>query len=173
LHKGVTPRLVMIGPPARSFHGVLRHLSFAVGLFLAGCGAAQVTAAPLRVTGVAASCAALSPAQQLAAARLVFVGVTLPGPTTRLGGRRVLGSPARLRVERYLKGHGPRTALVDTAVRIGAHGVTVAEDGIAPSPGQRWKIYTSSRRQPFQTSICGGSRRRPGRVSAHSSRRPR
>lgn len=155
----------MFGPTARSFHAVLRHLLLTVGLSLAGCGAAQITAVPVRetgvagVTGVAASCAALSPARQFARARLVFVGVTLPGPTTRLGGRRVLGSPARIRVERYLKGHGPRTVTVDTAVRIGARGVTVSEDGIEPGPGQRWQIYTSSRRQPFQTSICAGSRR--------------
>ena len=149
----------MFGLPARSFGAVLRRLALAVSLFLAGCGAAQITATPVRETGVAASCAALSPARQFAAARLVFVGVTLPGPSTRLAGRRVLVSPARMRVERYLKGHGLKTLAVYTAVRIDAHGVTVAEDGIEPSPGQRWKIYTTSDRWPFQTSICAGSRR--------------
>ncbi|MBV9000328.1 MAG: hypothetical protein JO304_14795, partial [Solirubrobacterales bacterium] len=121
---------------------MLRHLSLAVGLFLAGCGVAQVTAEPVRETGVAASCAALSPARQFAAARLVFVGVMLPGRTTRAGGRSVLGSPARMRVERYLKGEGPRTVVVDTAVTIDARGLAIAEDGIEPSPGQRWRIYT-------------------------------
>jgi hypothetical protein len=89
----------------------------------------------VRETGAAASCVALTPAEQLARVRLVFVGLMLPGPSTRLGGRRVLGSPARARVTRYLKGHGPKTVRVDTAVRIDPHGVTGREDGIEPRPG--------------------------------------
>jgi hypothetical protein len=131
-------------------------------LLLAGCGTAQATGTTARkttVTGVAASCAAVSPAQQFAAARLVFVGVMLPGPTTRLGSRPVLGSPARMRIERYLKGHGPRMVRVDTAVTIESDAIGVGEDGIEPRAGQRWQIYTQSRRQPFNTSICAGSRR--------------
>jgi len=70
------------------------------------------------VTGVAASCAAVSPAQQFAAARLVFIGVALPGPTAHYSKRPVLASPARMRVERYLKGHGPGIVRVATAVTI-------------------------------------------------------
>jgi hypothetical protein len=101
----------------------------------------------------------LSRAQQFAGARLVFVGVMLPGPTARLGGVRVLGSPARMRVTRYLKGHGPRTVRVDTAVRIDRNAVTASEDGIEPRAGERWQIYATSRRQPFATSICAGSTR--------------
>ncbi len=108
-------------------------------------------------TGVGASCAVISPAAQFASAQLVFVGVMLPGPTVRVGGRRVLGSPARMRVTRYLKAHGPRTVRVDTAVTIDSHGITGAEDGIEPQAGQRWKVYTQSRHQPFDTSICAGS----------------
>jgi hypothetical protein len=108
---------------------------------------------------VAASCAAVSPAEQFAAARRVFVGVMLPGPTIPPGGRGVLGSPARVRVERYLKGHGPRIVGVQTALRIEPGGITGGSEGIQPKAGERWRIYTDSRRAPFATSVCGGSRR--------------
>jgi hypothetical protein len=130
----------------------------AVGAGLVGDGAAAL-AGPVPETGVAASCAGLTPAAQFADARLVFVGRMLPGPTVRVGGRRVLGSPARMRVTRYLKGHGPRTVKVDTAVTIEPGGISANEDGIEPQAGQRWKIYATSRRQPFATSICAGSAR--------------
>ncbi|HKO26518.1 MAG TPA: hypothetical protein VJU80_03605 [Solirubrobacteraceae bacterium] len=134
-----------------------RCLFLCFGLLIAGCGSGQVVAKPVRdTTGVAASCAAVSPAQQFAAARRVFVGVMLPGPATQGG---VLGSPARMRVARYLKGHGPRTVRVDTALRIEPGGITGGSEGILPRAGERWKIYTDSRRQPFATSICGGSKR--------------
>jgi hypothetical protein len=127
------------------------------GLLVAGCGSAQVAATPARdTTGVAASCAAVSPAEQFRMARRVFVGVMLPGPTAEAG---VLGSPARMRVERYLKGHGPRIVRVETALRIEPGGVAGGSEGIFPKAGERWKIYTDSRRQPFATSVCGGSRR--------------
>jgi hypothetical protein len=124
-----------------------------------GADGAAAFAGPGRQTAVAASCAALTPAQQFAGARLVFVGRMLPGPSTLLDGRRVLDSPARMRVTRYLKGHGPRTVTVETAITIERHGATETEDGIEPQAGQRWKIYTGSRRQPFATSICAGSAR--------------
>ena len=133
----------------------------------AGCGAAgRVTATPAReISATTASCAALSPAQQLAAARLVFVGRMLPGRSGRFEGRRVLVSPATIRVTRYLKGHGPRMVTIETALlRFAAGRVTLAEDGIEPQAGERWKIYTSSARQPFQTSICLGSARLSGRA---------
>jgi hypothetical protein len=64
-----------------------------------------------------------------------------------------------MRVERYLKGHGPRKVRVDTALRIVPGGITGGSEGIEPKAGERWKIYTDSRRQPFATSVCGGSRR--------------
>ena len=91
-------------------------------------------------------------------ARVVFVGRMLAGPSTSIDHRRVLGSPAVVRVLAYLKGSGPRTVWVRTAATITAKGVTVAEDGIEPQAGEIWKIFTGSRRQPFDTSICGGSR---------------
>ena len=134
-----------------------RYVWLAVGLLVAGCGTAQVPATPARMTtGSAASCAALSPAEQFAAARVVLVGDMLPGPATQDG---VLGSPARVRVERYLKGRGPRVVQVDTAVSIQGDSTGVAEDGIEPRAGERWKIYTRSRGQPFDTSLCAGSTR--------------
>lgn len=138
-------------------------LCFGVGLLLAGCGSAQVATTTAReaggtVTGVAASCAVSSPAQQFAAARLVFVGVMLPGRVIGAGNRRVLASPARVRVTRYLKGHGPRTVRVQTALSIDqGGGVTGNSEGIEPQVGEHWKIYTGSRRQPFDTSDCSGS----------------
>jgi hypothetical protein len=39
----------------------------------------------------------------------------------------------------------------------GIEATPVAEDGIEPRAGERWKIYTQSRRQPLATSICAGS----------------
>lgn len=147
----------MVAVPARRFNPVRRYVWFGFGLLVAGCGTARVTATPVReTTGVAASCAAVSPAEKFNMARKVFVGVMLPGPTTQQG---VLGSPARMRVERYLKGHGPRIVRVDTALRIEPGGVTGNSEGIEPKAGERWKIYTQSRRQPFDTSICSGSTR--------------
>jgi hypothetical protein len=136
------------------------YLGLLLALVLAGCGSAQLaTTRPPAQTSVATSCAGLSPAQQLAAARRVLVGVMLSGPAIRLGGRRVLGSPARMRVERSLKGHGPSLVSVNTAVKIEPGGYSGNSDGIEPQAGERWKIYTSSRRQPFDTSICLGSTR--------------
>jgi hypothetical protein len=144
------------------------HLCLGATLLLAGCGTTAAALTPARAVhrGSVASCAAVTPAQQFAFARRVFVGVMLPGRTVSYGAGRVLTSPARMRVERYLKGHGPRTVRVDTAVSTTRSGIAVVEDGTEPRAGQRWKIYTDSRRQPFATSICGGSRRvtlTPGR----------
>ena len=104
-----------------------------------------------------ASCAAVSPSVYLASAQIAFVGVMLPGPTVRLGPGDVLTSPARVRVERYLKGGGPRVVTVITGVQQNGDEVTVAGEGIEPVAGQRWKIYTTSRNMPYDTSVCGGS----------------
>jgi hypothetical protein len=153
-----------MNPPLhRSWVGVKLSISaLAAGLLIAGCGgstASRPAVAPARHTALAASCVGLTPVQELAMARLVFVGRMLPGPSTALGRRQVLGSPATVRVLRYLKGSGPRTVRVTTAVTITSKGVTVAEDGIEPQVGEIWKIYTGSRRPPFDASICGGSTR--------------
>jgi hypothetical protein len=103
----------------------------------------------------AGSCAESSPAQYLARARVIFVGIMLAGRTADIGGARVLVSPARVRVMRYLKGGGPGIVTVATGV---TSGNTVNEDGIEPQAGQPWRIYTVSRRMPYQTSICDGSK---------------
>jgi hypothetical protein len=83
----------------------------------------------------------------------------LPGPSTALGGRQVLGSPATVQVVHYLKGRGPSRVMVRTATTITNKDVAVVEDGIEPQVGEIWKIYTASRHDPFDTSICGGSKR--------------
>lgn len=146
------------GAAARSVMWMRGWACLAVGLALAGCGTAVAQQPAIGPPAGAPSCAGLSRAQQLARARLVFDGVMLPGVTVRTG---VLASPARVRVERYLKGHGPAIVMVSTAVTLGSGATGVAEDGIAPRAGERWRIYTTSRRQPFGTSICAGSRRLP------------
>ena len=143
--------------------------SSAVAAALAGCGStgtastsptARTTRASATIEASAASCVGLSAKQQLALARLVFVGRARPGPTAHVDGRNVLISPARFRVLRYVKGHGPANLRVDTAVP--ANGV-VGEDGIMPQPGEAWRIYTRSRHGPYDTNICLGSRQ----VRAH------
>jgi hypothetical protein len=92
-----------------------------------GCGRVTPGAPNARaadtMTGVAASCVGLTAAQQFAAARIVFDGVMLSGPTVGSGRRRVLSSPARVRVVRYLKGSGPGLVRVQTALRRVPNGV--------------------------------------------------
>jgi hypothetical protein len=146
--------------------------AIAVAGALAGCAVGQAGGAPggdrrqtvaarptaTRIQAVAASCAALTPADQFTGARLVFDGRMLKGPTTRLVGRRVLRSPARVRVIRYLKGRGPAVVRVETGTTTARGGIVVNEDGIQPAAGQRWRIYSSASRQPFTTSLCAGSR---------------
>jgi len=114
-------------------------------------------------TGRGAACASLSPAKHLANAQIAFLGTMLPGPTVKLGGQQVLLSPARVRVTRYLKGTGPATVTVTTAISHTSD--TANAEGIQPQAGQRWTIYTSSRHMPYQTSICDGSvpRRMPSK----------
>jgi hypothetical protein len=133
----------------------------------AGCGSAdsagnaaagqtpRTTRASATIEGSAASCVGLSAQRQLAIARLLFVGRARPGPTAHVDGRNVLISPARFRVLRYIKGHGPANLRVYTAVP--ANGV-VSEDGIEPQAGESWRVYTSSKHGPYNTNICLGSR---------------
>lgn len=99
----------------------------------------------------------------------MFDATMLAGPVKLLASARVLSSPARVRVTRYLKGHGPRTVQVQTAVTPSANGVTVNADGIQPQAGQHWRIYSDRSRQPFPTSVCAGSR--PLKASRRGLRR--
>jgi hypothetical protein len=128
---------------------------------LAACGAvadAGGSSAGPWTQAVAASCAALTPAQQFKAAHVVFDGTMLSGPTALVAGQRALRSPAHVRVIGYLKGHGRAVIGVDTGSAAGGGGIVVSEDGIEPVAGQSWRIYSDASRQPFTTSICAGSR---------------
>src|SRR6476619_6527592 len=108
----------MSPPLGRTWVGVnFRVGALAASVFLAGCGgsaALSTSVAPAGRGAVEASCVGLSPAQQLAMARLVFLGQMLPGASTALDGRQVLGSPATVRVLRYVKGSGARRVKVTT-----------------------------------------------------------
>lgn len=117
------------------------------------------------IQGTAASCAGLTRPQQFAAAKVVFDAVMLPGAAAP-GTSGVLASPARARVERYLKGIGPAVATVRAAITTLPGGAErVSEDGIRPRAGEHWRIYASSTTQPYATSICLGSHRLPGRTA--------
>src|ERR1700726_1817047 len=67
-------------------------------------------------TAEGGSCAVVSPSVYLAWAKIVFVGVMLPGPTVSMGQGDVLTSPARVRVVRFLKGDGPGVVTVVSGV---------------------------------------------------------
>jgi hypothetical protein len=82
----------------------------------------------------------------------------LPGATVSADDHRVLSSPARVVVIRYLKGHGPRIVRVQTGVTATSNGVTENSEGILPMAGERWRIFTDRSRQPLPTSDCNGSR---------------
>jgi hypothetical protein len=98
----------------------------------------------------------LSHRQYLNDARLVFEGVMLAGPTATVGGRQVLAGTARVRVIRYVKGHGPAVVTVTSGVNQAGNGAN--SEGIEPEIGQRWMIFTASVHMPYETSICSGSR---------------
>ena len=147
----------MIGFGSRRVLG----LACASGLVvLAGAsfGLAQAASSPpgAGIRASAASCVGLTPAQQFKAARVVLVGVMLPGRSWRTG---ELLSPAKVRVIRFLKGHGPSKVQVQTAIQLSGNGYLENADGIDPRAGQRWKIYSDSNQQPYSTSVCAGSRR--------------
>ena len=126
------------------------------GVMLAACASAAGSGGSGSVS--AGSCAAEHPSVYLAWARVVFTGTALPGPTADAGSAgAVLASPARFRVARYLKGGGPSVVTVQTALTVKRNVVIADEEGIEPQAGQRWMIYATSRRMPYQTSDCGGS----------------
>lgn len=140
-------------------------------LAVACSSSAQVSSGGSGNVTSAGSCGGPVASEYFAGARMVFTGTMLPGPTAYLGGHRVLVSPARVRVSRYLKGHGPKIVTVATAViRAGDSVNAVSAEGIQPQAGQHWTIYTSSSRVPYDTSICGGSS--PGVPSTVMARAP-
>lgn len=153
-----------MGNPRPGMRSRPRGLKFLVVLLLcsliAGCGGS--TGSPKLIGGSGGSCAALSNAQQTKAASVVFDGTMLSGQTVRVGSTSVLTSPARIRVYRYLKGHGPTIVKIQTAVTRRGTGITVGEDGVQAAPGEHWQIYAAGRSQPLVTSICSGSHRLRG-----------
>lgn len=137
---------------------VLIAFAGAATVLVSGCGGTGAGNPPV-TTGTEASCVGLTLAQQNAEARLVVLARALAGPTVGSGPRSVLISPARMRVMRYLKGHGPRIIKVQTAVTKHSTTVTEVEDAISPAAGQGWKLFLTGQRPPYRTSICAGSKR--------------
>ena len=151
-------------------------LAILAALSVGGCAAASPSAPPTVpassgtiVQGTAASCVGLTPSQQFAAAKVVLDGDMLPGATAP-GSNGILASPARVRVEHYLKGNGTRVVTVQTAIKtLHAETMQVSEDGIRPRAGERWRIYASTASEPYSASICLGSHRLPVRTIRFSS----
>lgn len=100
-----------------------------------------------------ASCMPLTPAQQRAAASVIFDGVALEGPTAT--------GIQRFRVTRYLKGSGPTVVRVQTGNKRGPNGqVSVTSVSIAVGRGQKWRIFgQGSARKVLSTNVCLGSRK--------------
>ena len=136
-------------------------LCSAAAMVLGGCAAASTGShAPAdkrQVTGAAASCAALTVSQQFSEAALIFDGTMLTGPTVP-GTGGVLASPARMRVDHYVKGSGPSVVSVNSGVTAAGGAQSATEDGIQPHAGEHWQILTSNTSQPYGTSLCAGSR---------------
>ncbi len=107
---------------------------------IAGCGGANgaqtssVSSTNAALTISAASCAAQTPAQDCARARLIFYALALPGRSAPRS--QTLLSSARFRVLRYFKGHGPKVVEIPTAVAAAVHRgeYSYVEDGIDPEP---------------------------------------
>lgn len=92
------------------------------------------------------------------AAHVVFVGLMLRGPTVHTPKGDILVSPASMRVIRYMKGNGPKTVTVQTAISRVGDTTTMNAEGIQARIGQRWRIYATSSAIPYRTSICAGSK---------------
>lgn len=133
--------------------GRSRRLMAGLGSIFAVTASACSSPAGHTQTGSGASCLPRTQSQYLAMARTVFEGYMLQGPA--IDGS--LASPAKLRVVRYLKGTGPQIVTVVTAATESGNNVLTSEDGIQPQAGQRWKIYTTTKSMPYQTSVCAGS----------------
>jgi hypothetical protein len=92
-----------------------------------------------------AACPPLSARQGAETARLILTGVVETGPV----------SPARMRVEVWEKARGPATVEVDT----GIYEDYALGEGIAPQPGERWRIYGERQGGRVLTGTCEGSHR--------------
>jgi hypothetical protein len=111
-------------------------------------------AAVIFAVAAEASCIAMSPAQQRARADVIFDGVALQGPTAT--------GVQRFRVNRYLKGAGPRVVRVNTGnVRRPDGTGSVTSVSVVAARGQGWRIFArGSARKVLRTTVCDGSRRR-------------
>jgi hypothetical protein len=100
-----------------------------------------------------ASCLPISPAEQRARADVIFDGVALEGPTAT--------GVQRFRVNRYLKGRGPRIVRVATGnIRRADGSRSVTSVSIIAARGQRWRIFArGSARKVLRSTVCDGSRR--------------
>ncbi len=100
-----------------------------------------------------ASCLPISPAEQRARADVIFDGVALEGPTAT--------GVQRFRVNRYLKGRGPRIVRVATGnIRRADGSGSVTSVSIIAARGQRWRIFArGSARRVLRSTVCDGSRR--------------
>lgn len=136
---------------------------------IAGCGnvspdrTSRVSATDAALTASAASCAARTPATDLARAPLVLDALALPGRAEPRS--HTLLSPARFRVLRYIKGRGARVVKIDTVVTETRHRgeYSYVEDGIDPRAGQQWLIYgRRTRGGVISAGVCTGSRPRHG-----------
>jgi hypothetical protein len=134
-------------------------MTIGVGLVIAGCGSSAAHRTAIVSGGSSASCAGLSRAQEMKHAKVVIEGIMLSGQTVWTGSSRVLMSPARVHVLRYLKGDGPSVVRIQTGVSRRGSDVAVTEDGIQPRTGEQWILYSSRHSEPFTTSLCGGSHR--------------
>jgi hypothetical protein len=133
-----------------------RLIAAGLSVVVGGCGGMSARA-PVVTHGSAGSCAVLSRTAQFSRATVVVIGMMRSGPVVRFAGRETLVSPARVAVSRYLKGSGPKAIQVRTAIEAAGGGAQVTEDGIAPTAGQRWKLFLTGRRSPYATSTCAGS----------------
>ena len=95
--------------------------------------------------------------------KVVFVGRALPGPTVGGSGpgSLFLVTPARVRVDHYVKGSGPAEVKVETGVISTSGGrFSMLEDGIFPRAGDWFVIYfNETKNGVIQTSGCSASRK--------------
>ena len=114
---------------------------------------ASVLALLVLVASAQASCLFQTPAQQRAAADVIFDGIALDKPTAT--------GVQRFRVTRYRKNRGPAIVRVQTGHRVFANGtVSTTSVSIVVKKGRRWRIFAQgSPRRVLQTNICTGSRR--------------
>lgn len=136
-----------------------RRTALILGAVITAIATACASSSNSDVTSSGQACLARSASAHLALARVAFIGITLPGATVSAGRGRVLASPMRIRIVRYLKGSGPRIVTVITAATQNGSTVSLNEDGIQAQAGQRWRIYATTQRIPYNTSICAGSTR--------------